>query len=112
MVFQNLDNQMVTTIVEEDVAFGLENLGIEPAEIRRRVDEAFASVRMGTARRTRRTPFWRPEAARRHRGDPGHAARGHHTDEPTAMLTLPAGMGTFSDTVRRLNRSGVSPCWL
>ena len=40
MVFQNPDNQLVATIVEDDVAFGPENLGIEPKEIRRRVDEA------------------------------------------------------------------------
>ena len=40
MVFQNPDNQLVATIVEEDVAFALENMGVEPAEIRRRVDEA------------------------------------------------------------------------
>ena len=46
MVFQNPDNQIVTTIVEEDCAFGLENLGVEPAEIRRRVDEALESVGM------------------------------------------------------------------
>ncbi len=46
MVFQNPDNQIVTTIVEEDCAFGLENLGVAPAEIRRRVDEALESVGM------------------------------------------------------------------
>ena len=46
MVFQNPDNQMVATIVEEDVAFGPENLGIEPQEIRRRVDEALGIVGM------------------------------------------------------------------
>ncbi|MBO7403867.1 MAG: ATP-binding cassette domain-containing protein, partial [Clostridia bacterium] len=46
MVFQNPDNQIVATIVEEDVAFGCENLGIPPAEIRRRVDEALAAVSM------------------------------------------------------------------
>ncbi len=46
MVFQNPDNQIVATIVEDDVAFGPENLGIEPKEIRRRVDEALKSVRM------------------------------------------------------------------
>ena len=40
MVFQNPDNQIVATIVEEDVAFGPENLGIEPKEIRKRVEEA------------------------------------------------------------------------
>lgn len=46
MVFQNPDNQLVATIVEEDVAFGPENLGIEPSEIRRRVDNALATVGM------------------------------------------------------------------
>jgi energy-coupling factor transport system ATP-binding protein len=46
MVFQNPDNQIVATIVEEDVAFGPENLGIPPAEIRRRIDEALKLVRM------------------------------------------------------------------
>lgn len=46
MVFQNPDNQIVATIVEEDVAFGPENLGIEPAEIRRRVEESLKSVGM------------------------------------------------------------------
>lgn len=46
MVFQNPDNQIIATIVEEDVAFGAENLGIEPKEIRRRVDNALKSVKM------------------------------------------------------------------
>ena len=46
MVFQNPDNQLVATIVEEDIAFGPENLGIEPEEIRRRVDDALAAVNM------------------------------------------------------------------
>ena len=46
MVFQNPDNQLVSTIVEDDVAFGPENLGVMPEEIRRRVDEALNSVGM------------------------------------------------------------------
>lgn len=46
MVFQNPDNQIVATIVEEDVAFGPENMGVEPTEIRRRVDDALLSVGM------------------------------------------------------------------
>ena len=46
MVFQNPDNQLVTTIVEEDVAFGPENLGVAPKEIRRRVDDALQKVGM------------------------------------------------------------------
>lgn len=51
MVFQNPDNQLVATIVEEDVAFGPENLGIPPEEIRRRVDEALGTVAMEAYRR-------------------------------------------------------------
>ena len=46
MVFQNPDNQLVATVVEEDIAFGPENLGVEPAEIRQRVDEALQMVGM------------------------------------------------------------------
>ena len=46
MVFQNPDNQLVTTIVEEDVGFGPENLGVKPSEIRARVDEALREVEM------------------------------------------------------------------
>lgn len=46
MVFQNPDNQLVATVVEEDVAFGPENLGIEPSEIRKRVDDALSTVGM------------------------------------------------------------------
>ena len=46
MVFQNPDNQIVATIVEEDVAFGPENLGVEPSEIRKRVDERSKDSRM------------------------------------------------------------------
>ncbi|MEG2813944.1 MAG: ATP-binding cassette domain-containing protein, partial [Oscillospiraceae bacterium] len=46
MVFQNPDNQIVATVVEEDVAFALENLGVEPSEIRKRVDSALKTVDM------------------------------------------------------------------
>ena len=46
MVFQNPDNQIVATIVEEDAAFGPENLGLPPEEIRRRVDDALKAVGM------------------------------------------------------------------
>ncbi|MBR3866528.1 MAG: ATP-binding cassette domain-containing protein, partial [Butyricicoccus sp.] len=51
MVFQNPDNQIVATVVEEDVAFALENLGVPPAEIRERVDEALKAVGMYEFRR-------------------------------------------------------------
>ena len=46
MVFQNPDNQLVATVVEEDIAFGPENMGVPPKEIRMRVDEALDAVRM------------------------------------------------------------------
>ncbi len=46
MVFQNPDNQIIAAVVEDDVAFGPENLGVDPPEIRRRVEEALAAVRM------------------------------------------------------------------
>ena len=51
MVFQNPDNQLVATIVEEDVAFGPENLGVPPEEIRKRVDEALERVGMSEYKR-------------------------------------------------------------
>ena len=47
MVFQNPDNQLVSAIVEDDVAFGPENLGVPPEEIRERVDKALEDVNMG-----------------------------------------------------------------
>ena len=78
MVFQNPDNQIVATIVEEDCAFGLENLGVEPAEIRRRVDETLREVGMADyasaspSRAVRRT-----EAARGRGRRAGHAAEGN-----------------------------------
>ncbi len=53
MVFQNPDNQLVSAIVEDDVAFGPENLGVEPQEIRRRVDKALADVNIMGAFRER-----------------------------------------------------------
>ena len=51
MVFQNPDNQLVATIVEEDVAFGPENLGVPPQEIRQRVDDALEKVGMSEYKR-------------------------------------------------------------
>ena len=66
MVFQNPDNQIVATVVEEDVAFGLENNGVPPKEIRVRIDE----IRQESAAHA----FRRPETARRHRGRAGDEA--------------------------------------
>ena len=104
MVFQNPDNQIVATVVEDDVAFGPENLGVEPKEIRRRVDSALRSVGMYDFR-----------------GFPPHNLSGGQKqrvaiagiiamrtecivlDEPTAMLD-PKGRVEVMKTVKSLNR--------
>ena len=108
MVFQNPDNQIVSSIVEDDVAFGPENLGIEPSEIRRRVDDALERVGM---------------TSRRHKG--AHMLSGGQKqrlaiagaiamrpdcivfDEPTAMLD-PKGRGTVMDIIRDLHADGIT----
>ena len=75
MVFQNPDNQIVATVVEEDVAFGLENNGVPPKEIRVRIDEALEAVGMTQIRQESAAhAFRRPETARRHRGRAGDEA--------------------------------------
>lgn len=104
MVLQNPDNQLVSTIVEEDVAFGPENLGVDPAEIRERVDAALKAVGMYE-----------------YRGHAAHKLSGGQKqrvaiagvlamqpecivlDEPTAMLD-PRGRKEVIDTICRLNR--------
>lgn len=104
LVFQNPDNQIVATIVEEDVAFGPENLGVSPDEIRRRVDDALQAVNMFD-----------------HRLDEPHRLSGGQKqrvaiagilamqpdcvvfDEPTAMLD-PKGRRQVMEIIRRLNR--------
>ena len=104
MVFQNPDNQIVATIVEEDVAFGCENLGMPSAEIRRRVDEALATVGM--------TEYARHAASRLSGGQKQRVAiagaiamkrRCIIFDESTAMLD-PLGRREVMDTILRLNR--------
>ena len=72
MVFQNPDNQIVATVVEEDVAFALENLGVPPDEMRRRVDESMKMAGIYEFRSGHPQPVRRPEAAR------GHCRRGAH----------------------------------
>ncbi len=104
LVLQNPDNQLVSTIVEEDVAFGPENLGIAPEEIRRRVDEALKTVGMYD---------YREHAAHKLSGGQKQrvAIAGMLAmepdclvlDEPTAMLD-PQGRAEVMETVRRLNR--------
>lgn len=104
MVFQNPDNQIVATIVEDDVAFGPENLGIEPQEIRRRVDEALKSVNMYELRH--REPHKLSGGQKQRVAIAGVLAMQTECivlDEPTAMLD-PMGRAEVMSTVHRLNR--------
>lgn len=104
MVFQNPDNQIVAAVVEEDVAFGPENLGVEPSEIRRRVDEALASVNM--------TEYALHSLGLLSGGQKQRIAIAGVLamkpdcivlDEPTAMLD-PVGRKEVLETVHRLNK--------
>ncbi len=104
MVFQNPDNQIVATIVEEDVAFGLENIGIEPSEIRHRVDEALKSVGMYDYRE--HAPHQLSGGQKQRVAIAGVIAmrpRCILLDEPTAMLD-PRGRKEVMDTIKRMNR--------
>ena len=103
MVFQNPDNQIVATIVEDDVAFGPENLGVEPKEIRRRVDEALKSVNMYEFRH--REPHKLSGGQKQRVAIAGVIAMQTECivlDEPTAMLD-PKGREEVMQTVKRLN---------
>ncbi len=104
MVFQNPDNQIVASVVEEDVAFAPENLGVDPPEIRRRVDEALRRVGMYDLRE--RAPHLLSGGQKQRVAIAGILAmepRCIVLDEPTAMLD-PRGRREVLETVRRLNR--------
>ena len=104
MVFQNPDNQIVATIVEEDVAFAPENLGVEPAEIRRRVDGALKAVGMYDHRES--APHQLSGGQKHRVAIAGIIAMQPECivlDEPTAMLD-PRGRAEVLSTIRRLNR--------
>lgn len=104
MVFQNPDNQIVSAVVEEDVAFGLENLGIPPYEIRSRVDEALKSVNMYEYRE--HSPSMLSGGQKQRIAIAGIIAMRPECivlDEPTAMLD-PAGRRDVINTIRKLNR--------
>ena len=104
MVFQNPDNQIVATVVEEDVAFALENMGVEPSEIRRRVDEALKSVGMYEYRE--HAPHQLSGGQKQRIAIAGVIAMRPKCivlDEPTAMLD-PQGRKEVLATIRRLNR--------
>lgn len=104
MVFQNPDNQIVAAVVEEDVAFGPENLGVEPKEIRRRVDEALANVNMTDY--ALHSPGLLSGGQKQRIAIAGVLAMKPDCivlDEPTAMLD-PAGRQEVLDTVHCLNK--------
>ena len=104
MVFQNPDNQLVATVVEEDVAFALENMGVPPAEIRKRVDEALRAVGMYEYRK--QAPHRLSGGQKQRVAIAGVIAmmpRCVVLDEPTAMLD-PQGRREVMAVVRELNR--------
>ena len=104
MVFQNPDNQIVSSIVEEDVAFGVENIGIPSDECRKRVDEALKTVGMYEYRL--RTPSKLSGGQKQRVAVAGIIAMKPKCivlDEPTAMLD-PSGRKEVIDTVMKLNR--------
>jgi energy-coupling factor transport system ATP-binding protein len=103
MVFQNPDNQFVGSTVEEEIAFGPENAGLPPGEIRRRVDEALATV--GLAEYRRQPPHMLSGGQKQRVAIAGIlAARpaGIVFDEPTSMLD-PGARRRVMDLIRRLN---------
>lgn len=104
LVLQNPDNQLVASIVEEDVAFGPENLGVEPAEIRKRVDEALKAVDMYDYRL--HAPYKLSGGQKQRIAIAGVLAiqpRCIVLDEPTAMLD-PSGRAEVMETLLKLNR--------
>ena len=104
MVFQNPDNQIVATIVEEDVAFALENLGVEPKEIRTRVDEALRTVGMYEYRM--HAPHKLSGGQKQRVAIAGIIAMEPDCivlDEPTAMLD-PKGRSEVMRTIKMLNK--------
>ena len=105
MVFQNPDNQLVATIVEEDVAFGPENLGVPPEEIRKRVDEALE--RVGMSEYKKHAPHLLSGGQKQRIAIAGILAMQPKCiifDEPTAMLD-PSGRKEVLDTIIDLNRN-------
>ena len=104
MVFQNPDNQIVSSIVEEDVAFGVENLGVEPEEIRKRVDNALKTVGMYEYRL--KAPNKLSGGQKQRVAVAGIIAMKPMCivlDEPTAMLD-PSGRKEVLSTIKKLNK--------
>ena len=104
LILQNPDNQLVASIVEEDIAFGPENLGVPPAEIRQRVDDALKAVDMYEYRE--HAPHKLSGGQNQRVAIAGIIAMEPSTivlDEPTAMLD-PRGRQEVMDTITKLNR--------
>lgn len=105
MVFQNPDNQLVATIVEEDVAFGPENLGVDPDEIRKRVDDSLKKVGMYEYRK--HAPHLLSGGQKQRVAIAGILAMMPKCiilDEPTAMLD-PSGRKEVLETIKDINRN-------
>ncbi len=108
MVFQNPDNQLVSSIVEDDVAFGPENLGIDPKEIRHRVDKALEDVNMGQYKR--KAPHLLSGGQKQRIAIAGVVAMKPKViifDEPTAMLD-PKGRAEIMNIIYELNSEGIT----
>ncbi|MCR6514680.1 MAG: energy-coupling factor transporter ATPase [Clostridium sp.] len=109
MVFQNPDNQMVATIVEDDVAFGPENLGVDPIEIRKRVDESLEKV--GMSEYKRHAPHLLSGGQKQRVAIAGILAMQPDCiilDEPTAMLD-PSGRKEVIKNIKEINKEyGIS----
>ena len=112
MVFQNPDNQIVSNVVEEDVAFAPENLGVPTPEIRSRVDDALKTVGMYEYRE--HAPHLLSGGQKQRIAIAGVLAMQPTCivlDEPTAMLD-PRGRKEVFETVRELNREGMTVVWI
>ena len=113
MVFQNPDNQIVATVVEEDCAFGLENRGVPSAEIRRRVDEALGEV--GMQDKALSSPSMLSGGQKQRIAIAGVLAMRPKVivfDESTAMLD-PVGRKDVFSLARRINREeGITVVWI
>ncbi len=108
MVFQNPDNQIIATIVEEDVAFGPENLGVPSEQIRGRVDAALSTVEM--TEYSMHSPYKLSGGQKQRIAIAGVLAMRPDCivlDEPTAMLD-PSGRKEVLETVEKLNNEGIT----
>lgn len=108
MVFQNPDNQLVSSVVEDDIAFGPENIGIKPEEIRERVDDALESVDMYEFRK--KAPHMLSGGQKQRVAIAGVVAMKPECivfDEPTAMLD-PQGRKDVMDIIKLLHEDGIT----